>query len=1044
VPERRGHQSAVQPAQREHRYDPDVRAQVRLLGGFTVVVDGTAVPDSRWRRRQAASLVKLLALSPQGRLHRDRVVDALWPELTLEQAVPRLHKAAHFARGALGDREAVAVKDEMVALLPDAMLEVDAVVYEAAADAALSSDPVTPVKCADALLLAGDLLPDDVAEAWLEGPRERLRLRTAQLLQCARRWEDLLRLDAANERAHVELLRVAVAKGDRTEALRRYARMEQVLHAELGVAPGPEAKALHERLLVSNGQAPTEPTDPTSGSDLQEREAELGVLDAAVHDAVDKRRGAVVLVAGEAGSGKSALVRGFLDRLGSEVTAVVGGCDDMLAPRSLGPFRDMADQHPALADALSGGDVDDVHPRLLHVLGARPCAMVVEDVHWADDATLDTVRYLSRRISGVPAVLLLTFRDTGLDEDHPLRQILGGLAGTGVRRLSLGPLSVDAVRRMGAVPDAQAAEIQRVTEGNPFFVTEVLAAGGMGVPATVSDAVLARLGRLPPLVRALVQRLSVVPTRADRWLTESLADGDATVVAQAERSGMIVGATATVSFRHELARQAIESSLTAAARLQANRAVVDALLTRPEVEPSRLVHHAERSGQVDVMLAHGPSVAREAARLGAHRQAAGVLGVVLEHRGRLEAGDVADMHTQRAYSLYVVNQYEAALQSAESGVAAAREAGDPFRLSHALLVLARVAMFARGPLRARRAAAHAVEILEGHDDDERLAVGLTELARTHSNLATVGIVAEPIPRAEELAGRAVELAEGLGRQDVVGQALCYLGDARLARGDPRGAADLERAIALAGLDSRVETRVRSYVNAAGGAYRAGRLDDAERYVEAGLRVAADGEFSAGSYRLRLTAAAVAASRGQWNRAVADLNALLSSPGEPGVMGALARSLLARLQARRGDHGAAAETLAVASAGLPVADDSFAVGPVTIADVELGWLDGSLGTFPDRARETLEIAAAEGNRSVQAELCAYLRRAGIEVTSPVDAPGPWAATLAGRWEDAATAWAALGDRYEEAVVLATAPDRAAQRRGVRMLGELGALGTIPAV
>jgi DNA-binding SARP family transcriptional activator len=228
----------------------DVRVQVRLLGGFTVLVDGEPKPAGRWRRRHAATLVKLLALSPRGGLHRDRVVDALWPDATLDVALPRLHKAAHYARRDLGDREAVVLRDEVVALFPHATLEVDAITFEAAADVALAAKPVSPEACTQALKHAGELLPGDLAVWWLDEPRERLRLRAAELLRGARRWAELVRMEPAHEQAHVELVREAVASGDRTSALRRYARMERALSTEFGISPGPEALALRERLLA--------------------------------------------------------------------------------------------------------------------------------------------------------------------------------------------------------------------------------------------------------------------------------------------------------------------------------------------------------------------------------------------------------------------------------------------------------------------------------------------------------------------------------------------------------------------------------------------------------------------------------------------------------------------------------------------------------------------------------------------------------------------------------------------------------------------------
>jgi DNA-binding SARP family transcriptional activator/tetratricopeptide (TPR) repeat protein len=1029
-----------------------VLVQVRLLGGFAVDVGGRSIPAEAWSRRHAAALVKLLALAPEARLHRDRVVDVLWPDVTMDAALPRLHKAAHFARRALGDSDAVVLKGEVVALFPGATLEVDAIAFEAAADAALAATPTSPETCAELLGLAGELLPDDLGEPCFDEPRERLRRRTITLLRRAQRWEDLLRLDPIDEEAHVELLRESVRRRDRAEGLRRFARMEQVLASELGISPPPEALVLRERLLIAGLQ---ERSRPASGTDdavparvegpiLLEREDDLNEMEAAVRAAVDEGHGVVILVAGEAGAGKSALVRGFLDRLGSDVAVYLGGCDDLLAPRSLGPFRDMADEHPQLLPVLALDQLDDALREILRVFGAQPSVIVLEDVHWADDATLDAIRFLARRVPGIPGALVLTFRDSGVHDEQPLRRLLGSLAGSQIRRVVLAPLTVDAVRRLGSASHEGAREIHRVTQGNPFFVTEVLAAGGDGVPPTVRDAVLARLAGLPASVRTLLERLSVVPTRAERRLAETLAEGHPAAVLAAERSGMLLGGEATVSFRHELARQAIETSLTAGERVQANGLVVDALLADPAVEVSRLIHHAERSGRVDVILEHGPRAALEAVRLGAHRQAADLLRVVLDHRARLGAREVAELLTRRGYSLYLVNEYEAALESAEAGVAAAEDADDPLVLADALTVLARVVLFARGPLRCRLAAARAVAVLESADDDARLASALTESARAHSNLATVSIVADADQRSELYAERALALARQLDRKDIEAQAWCYLGDARLSRGDERGEEDLRRAIAVAESDSRDETRVRCLVNAAHGAYRSGRMDDAERLVAAGLQASADWEFFAGQYRLRLTAAAVHTSRGEWDRAVADLSKLVEMPGDPGVMASLARSMLARLLARRGDPEAAGEVLAAALAEASSGDDGFVVGPVAVAQVELGWLDGTLGEMTEDAQRALELADAAGHRSGQAELTAYLRRAGIDTPDPTAPPGPWEPTIARRWQEAAAAWAVLGERYERALVLARAPDRAPRAEGLEILQALGARATLMAV
>jgi hypothetical protein len=360
------------------------------------------------------------------------------------------------------------------------------------------------------------------------------------------------------------------------------------------------------------------------------------------------------------------------------------------------------------------------------------------------------------------------------------------------------------------------------------------------------------------------------------------------------------------------------------------------------------------------------------------------------------------------------------------------------------MVLSRIVLFARGPVTAQHAAHRAVDVLEPVDADAALAAAYVELARAHSNLATVGPVAQPSHDAIRYAERAVALCERSDRADLGAQALCYRGSGRLAVGDVGGFADIEQAIADGAAQAPLETRVRTYVNAAGSAYRAGRFADAHRYVSAGLGLAADGEFAAGRYRLHLTAAAVSASEGEWDRAVAQLQALVTAPGEPGVMALLARSLLARLLARRGDPTAGA-VLADALGDPAAGFDSYVAGPLAVAQVEVGWLSGTLTDVPATVRDAGRLAIGSGHTAMRGELAGYLVRAGHPAAgaavAPTTAPGPWAAALAGRWREAAAAWGRLGERYEQAVELAgAADDPTARAAGQATLAELGATAT----
>src|SRR3954451_12213928 len=213
---------------------------------------------------------------------------------------------------------------------------------------------------------------------------------------------------------------------------------------------------------------------------ILEREDELAALGAAAREAGDGA-GSVVLVSGEAGIGKSSLVEGMRAVLPAEGRILVGYCDDLATPRVLGPLRDLIGSvGTALTRALERGDRGEVLESLGAELGwaDHPTVLAIEDVHWADEATLDVLRYLIRRAPNLPLVLVLTYRDDELAGDHPLRQLLGVASRAGrVRRLRLTPLTVTAVRRLSATASLDADEVFAVTSGNPYFVTEILASG---------------------------------------------------------------------------------------------------------------------------------------------------------------------------------------------------------------------------------------------------------------------------------------------------------------------------------------------------------------------------------------------------------------------------------------------------------------------------------------------------------------------------------------------------------------------------------------
>lgn len=358
---------------------------------------------------------------------------------------------------------------------------------------------------------------------------------------------------------------------------------------------------------------------------MLEREQPLAVLESCLTEA-RSGQGSVILVAGEAGIGKTALAQAFCERHTADALVWWGACDALSTPRPLGPLYDIGRAAGGEFAALMASEASQ-HERFSGFLDElvsplRPVITVIEDVHWADDATRDLLVFVARRVRGTYGVVLVTYRDDEMGRDHPLRSALGHLASLqATRRVTLSRLSEAAVARLaGSAADPRT--VYKVTGGNPFFVTEVLAAGTNGVPPTASDAVLSRAAGLSTSARKVLDAAAIVPDHAETGLVQAVSGGDTTDVDEAVRAGLLYSGTRTVRFRHELARLAVKQAISAARQPELHAAALAYLADRAEAEPARLAYHAGEAGDRQAVLAHAPVAGSQASRLGAHRQAA--------------------------------------------------------------------------------------------------------------------------------------------------------------------------------------------------------------------------------------------------------------------------------------------------------------------------------------------------------------------------------------------------------------------------------------
>jgi DNA-binding CsgD family transcriptional regulator/tetratricopeptide (TPR) repeat protein len=765
---------------------------------------------------------------------------------------------------------------------------------------------------------------------------------------------------------------------------------------------------------------------------LLERDDTLAELDRAVSEAAGGR-GSVALVTGEAGIGKTTLVRAFAAEAAGRARILLSACDDLMAPRTLGPLRDAARGSPGpLARGLEDGQpVDGVFGALLEELAADgPVVLVVEDVHWADDATLDVLGYAARRIEPVGAVLFLTYRDDEIDAAHSLQRFLGTIAGGPVHRLPLRRLSRSAVARLSAGSGADPDELHRATRGNPFFVTEALASPDEAVPASVVEAVLARVRRLGEDCREALAQLSVLPSHVESDLAAVLLGPRVDALAEAELAGVLEVRPESLAFRHELARRAIEHSMPAIRRRALNAVVVAALLTAERPERARVMHHAVQAGDAATIAAVGPAAARESGAAGAHRQALAHSESVLPHLDRLGGRSRAAFLDDYGWELYNAHRFREAVEAGSRAAELYEQLGDAVAVGECLVRLSRHLFMAGDTDAAHDAAARAVAALEPEGEQAALA---------HATLYRGAIRAmtdAPAEAAEELA-RARELAQRSGRDDLAALSLNYLGIACFELGDLQVGVELmRRSIAESDAVREHEYAARGHCNLTELLSRAGRLDELESAARDGLRFTRERGFWSHAYNLEVQRCTALVRRGHWERAVTELRALIDGVEDPGMLISYSVPWLGRVLARQGDPEAAA-MLSGAWEQARRGRLLLGVAYAGIALVEWAWLAGEPDTAAEVAEQLLPRMEHRGAAHFRAELLRHLARAGLPGEPFDGCPEPWASGLRGDWRAAAGGWAAAGDPYEQALELAGSGEREATLEGLRILDRLGA-------
>ncbi|MGH3002730.1 MAG: ATP-binding protein [Gaiellaceae bacterium] len=771
-----------------------------------------------------------------------------------------------------------------------------------------------------------------------------------------------------------------------------------------------------------------------SGTALLEREEVLQQL-AGAWEAARGGHGRLVFVSGEAGVGKTALVKRFCGEQGSRARLLVGTCDGLRTPRPLGPFTEIANA--------VGGDLGlafaraDARPAPLDALTTDLTAdgetiLLVEDAHWADEATLDLIGMLGRRVAGLPALVLVTYRSDELDRVHPLRIVLGDLAtSVGVERLHLDPLSQDAVRRLAQPLGIDPAALHHRTGGNPFFVTEVLATGEAAIPATVRDAVLARVARLDERARELLDAVAVATQRAELWLVSAVVGEAFSAVDGCIASGVLQVEGDGVAFRHELARIALDESIAPHRRAQLNAAALDALRCPPDgrLDLARLAHHAEGAGDAAAVIEFAPAAAEAAAAVGAHREAAAHYARALRFGGTLSEPERAELLERCATEYHLTDRHNPAIEAMREAVAAHRSLGDVAKEGVGLLKLASFLWCASETAAAAVMTEESLALLEP--------LGASpELARAYEYATSLAMNMEDAKRAFAWNDRFLELAEHADELTAIRQ-LNNVGTMKLLLGRRDGVDDLERSVRLAAAAGLESEAGRGYIHLG---WAGSRVRDFSILPLLGEGIEYCTERGLELWRLYVIVyrARVELDQGRWDDAADSAGFVLRQPHHAPLLRLLALTVLGTVRIRRGDpaHRELLDQALAIAEGKP---DLQHLAPAAIARTELAALEGDPALAADASDHVLALASARNAAWIVGELALWRRRAGIdEPVAPASAT-PFALHLAGDPASLET-WQQLGCPYEAALALA---DEGDDHRTGEALEELRRLGAMPA-
>ena len=637
--------------------------------------------------------------------------------------------------------------------------------------------------------------------------------------------------------------------------------------------------------------------------ELIERSGFLTAL-STIFENVEQDEGHSVFISGESGIGKTALVKNFCKELKGKCNIYNGTCDALFTPRPLAPLYDILlqirNEIPGNSNEIADRTAFFTH--FIHELKNKKetSLIVFEDIHWADEATLDFIKFLARRISQLRCLFILTYRDNEIHPGHPLQNVLGHMDPDSYTKIQLPHLSKNAVEKMAAEKGYNGENVYSITGGNPFYVNEILASYSMGVPENIKDSIISAYNRQEERTRQVWELLSVIPTSFEIRYLEKFEPQYAAAIERCLQAKILFQQDWSISFKHELFRRAIEGSLSPLRRVALNKRILELFGESFEQDHQieRIIHHAKNANDYDTVVKYAPLGAMQAASVGAHVEASKLYLTAIEYYQGNDEDVLLHFYESYAYECYLTNRINDAIIYTSKSLELWKRRGDTEKIGNSLRFLSRLWWFETNSKQAEIFGVQAIETLENQPSSSAKAMA-------YSNMSQLKMLTNDVDQCISWGEKAISIAKELGDDATLSHAFNNIGTVKMKipSMETEGLELMGKSLAIALKNSYHEHVARAYTNLGGNGLMMKNYAMAKKNLDEGIRYSEERDLDSWTAYMISMRARLHLETGHWKEAASDAENLLKNENQTMVVKIGALLVTGIIKIRRGDHDA---------------------------------------------------------------------------------------------------------------------------------------------